>query len=159
MSGGFILIATATTARACRHCQTRPIGKPRGLCFTCYARPEVRARYPSYLEQKPIAPGSPVCRCCQDPTRRVNRPRGMCWGCYCSDRRSQCPSISPYAGTQEITDRNGTQTLPAEPTDAQPGTPEKIAVLAARAMRGEQLFHPDDVNCLAQRRAGRNGTQ
>jgi hypothetical protein len=30
-----------------------------------------------------------------------------------------------------------------EPTDALPGTPEKLAVLEERARR-QQLFHPDD---------------
>ncbi|GIW81518.1 MAG: hypothetical protein KatS3mg105_3325 [Gemmatales bacterium] len=33
---------------------------------------------------------------------------------------------------------------PAQPTDAEPGSEEKIAVMAARAARGEALFHPDD---------------
>jgi hypothetical protein len=34
--------------------------------------------------------------------------------------------------------------LPAEPTDALPGSEEKIRVLAQRAERGEQLWHPLD---------------
>ncbi|GBD37546.1 hypothetical protein HRbin36_02681 [bacterium HR36] len=34
--------------------------------------------------------------------------------------------------------------LPAEPTAALPGTPDKIAVMAQRAARGETLFHPQD---------------
>jgi hypothetical protein len=32
----------------------------------------------------------------------------------------------------------------ATPTHARPGSPEKIAVLEARAAAGEALFHPDD---------------
>lgn len=35
--------------------------------------------------------------------------------------------------------------LPAEPTVAPPGSVEKIAVLAMRAARGEDLWHPEDV--------------
>ncbi len=35
------------------------------------------------------------------------------------------------------------RTLP-EPTDALPGTPEKVAVLEERARRGQQLWHPLD---------------
>ncbi|MCS7160103.1 MAG: hypothetical protein RMJ19_06490 [Gemmatales bacterium] len=34
--------------------------------------------------------------------------------------------------------------MPAEPTSALPGTPDKIAVMAERAARGESLFHPLD---------------
>jgi hypothetical protein len=37
---------------------------------------------------------------------------------------------------------------PAVPTDARPGTPEKIAVLAARAERDEELWHPEDLSYL-----------
>lgn len=36
--------------------------------------------------------------------------------------------------------------LPAQPTAAPPGTPEKIDVLQARAMAGQLLFHPHDFN-------------
>ncbi len=35
------------------------------------------------------------------------------------------------------------QSLPM-PTEAPPGTPEKLAVLMARLEAGEQLHHPDD---------------
>lgn len=31
----------------CRHCQMRKPGRPRGLCYTCYYTPGVRALYPS----------------------------------------------------------------------------------------------------------------
>jgi len=34
--------------------------------------------------------------------------------------------------------------LPQEPTTALPGTPDKVAVMAERAARGESLFHPHD---------------
>jgi hypothetical protein len=36
------------------------------------------------------------------------------------------------------------QPLPAQVTDHLPGAPGKLAVLAERAARGEQLFHPRD---------------
>jgi hypothetical protein len=38
----------------------------------------------------------------------------------------------------------GPASLPAEPTRALPGSPEKIQVLTERASRGEHLFHPQD---------------
>lgn len=34
--------------------------------------------------------------------------------------------------------------LPSVPTDAKPGTSEKVDAMAARANLGEQLFHPGD---------------
>jgi hypothetical protein len=34
--------------------------------------------------------------------------------------------------------------LPQQPTAALPGTPDKVAVMAERAARGESLFHPQD---------------
>lgn len=80
----------------CRHCHRNPIGRPRGLCWSCYYAPGVRERYPI--------------------------------------------SQSKYA--KRGVDNNLGQR--AEPTDATPGTAAKIAVLAARAARGELLFHPQD---------------
>lgn len=31
----------------CRHCHGKPVGRPRGLCWTCYYAPGVRDLYPS----------------------------------------------------------------------------------------------------------------
>jgi hypothetical protein len=31
----------------CRHCHTHRSNRPRGLCWTCYYTPGVRARFPS----------------------------------------------------------------------------------------------------------------
>ena len=41
-------------------------------------------------------------------------------------------------------DFNGGYTLASVSTDAVPGTPDKVAVLAARAQAGVSLFHPRD---------------
>ncbi len=41
-------------------------------------------------------------------------------------------------------DFNGKGFEPTAPTAGRPGTPEKIAVLAERYARREQLFHPRD---------------
>jgi len=37
-----------------------------------------------------------------------------------------------------------TPPLPSQPTQALPGTPEKIAVMRERVERGEHLHHPQD---------------
>ena len=41
-------------------------------------------------------------------------------------------------------DYAGPISLPGQPTDALPGTEEKIRILTERASRGEALFHPKD---------------
>lgn len=91
----------------------------------CYA-PKVRA----------------ICRHCHVCT--AHRPRGLCWTCYYAPGvRDLYPSTSKYA-RRGVGNFNGNTPLPPEPTAAKPGTPEKIAVMGARAEAGQQLWHPDD---------------
>jgi hypothetical protein len=83
-----------------------------------------------------------LCRHCQKV--RSNRPRGLCWSCYYRPGvRDQYPSTSKYA-RRGVSDFNGKTALAAEPTDALPGTPEKVAVLMERARLGLSLWHPRD---------------
>jgi len=83
----------------------------------------------------------PICRHCGKA--KVNRPRGLCWSCYYSDGvKDLYPSTSKYA-RRGVGNGNGNATLP-EPTCAVPGTPEKMAVLAMRAMLRQALWHPQD---------------
>jgi hypothetical protein len=83
-----------------------------------------------------------LCRHCQKT--KSNRPRGLCWSCYYTPGvRDQYPSTSKYA-RRGISDFNGRIRLPDEPTDALPGTPEKVAVLEERARQGVSLWHPLD---------------
>lgn len=35
------------TWKICRHCNTRNVNRPRGLCWPCYYKPGVRDLYPS----------------------------------------------------------------------------------------------------------------
>jgi hypothetical protein len=43
-----------------------------------------------------------------------------------------------------VDDFNGQPRLPDQPTDALPGSPEKVAVLEERARLGVSLWHPLD---------------
>lgn len=82
-----------------------------------------------------------ICRNCQN--KKANRPRGLCWTCYYTPGvREQFPSTSKFA-RRGVEDFNGKAT-PCEPTEALPGTPEKVRVLMERARLGQQLWHPDD---------------
>ena len=76
-----------------------------------------------------------VCPLCGGPTscRRVAR----CWRCV--GRRA--PFRSRVAERVAVGESIPT---PQRPTECLPGTPGKLLVMADRAERGEQLFHPDD---------------
>lgn len=84
------------------------------------------------------------CRHCH--TRPAFRARGLCWGCYevGSIRKLYPPSThNPGRGPVDIT---GGTTLPAEPTDAMPGSERKISVMEKRAEKRVCLFHPEDIS-------------
>jgi hypothetical protein len=83
-----------------------------------------------------------ICRHCNKV--RSNRPRGLCWSCYYKPGvREQYPSTSKFA-RRGVSDFNGLATPAAQPTQAAPGTPEKVDVLAERARLGLSLWHPHD---------------
>ncbi len=82
------------------------------------------------------------CRHCQ--RARVSRPRGLCWVCYYTPGIRDCyPSTSKFA-RHGIADKMGSTPLPPSPTDAPPGSEEKIQALIQRAQLQQTLFHPDD---------------
>lgn len=129
---------TAAADLRCRACKTRKGGCRRGLCSRCYADPATRAAF-----RQAEAPAPKVCRHCKKVG--VNRPRGLCWSCYYAPGvKALYPPTSKYA-QRGVGNFTGVQPLPAEATDAEPGSAEKLAILIARAARGEQLFHPRDL--------------
>jgi hypothetical protein len=84
----------------------------------------------------------PLCRHCSK--RPAHRPRRLCFGCYGDlGVRSLYPVTSKF-GRAGVGNGNFSAPLPATPTTAPRGTPERLAVFAERAARREQLFHPED---------------
>lgn len=89
--------------------------------------------------------GRPACVHCR--VHVACRARGLCWGCSLDPAvRALYPMKSgayalPHVGLEHD---ESPRPLPRTPTDHPPGSPGKIAVLAQRAERGLQLFHPDD---------------
>lgn len=81
---------------------------------------------------------------CQHCDRNpVQRSRGLCWSCFYSPGvRERYPPGHRYRRGIGTTRKR----LPCEPTDAIPGTPEKIRVLMERVARGEELFHEEDAS-------------
>jgi hypothetical protein len=83
-----------------------------------------------------------VCRHCG--RYPVNRPRGLCWSCYYTPGlREFYPSTSKFA-RRGFGLFDGRVEMPREPTQAPPGSPEKVAVLMERAKNRQALWHPDD---------------
>ena len=87
-----------------------------------------------------------ICRHCQQA--KVNRPRGLCWTCYYRPGiREKYPSTSKFA-RRGVGNFNGPAPLPSFPTEALPGSPEKVAVLAERARNRQALWHPHDADVV-----------
>lgn len=72
------------------------------------------------------------------------------------DQRRQARKLKKAEGVdgkRKVIPRNfsGPAPLPATSTNEPPSSPGKVLVMQLRALRGEQLFHPDDAK-LDQRR-------
>jgi len=82
------------------------------------------------------------CRHCR--RKRVTRPRGLCWDCYyLPGVRELYPATSKYGQRGPgISRRHAVP--PPFPTNALPGSPEKIQVLTQRLEHGFDLWHPND---------------
>lgn len=86
----------------------------------------------------------PICRHCKK--FKVSRPRGLCYGCSKHPEiRALYPSVyEKNRGNRGVEDFCGQAPLPAVPTGARPGSPEKIEVLKSRAAVRQALHHPAD---------------
>jgi hypothetical protein len=85
-----------------------------------------------------------LCRNCD--RNQVTRSRGLCWSCF------YAPGVReryPPADKRRCGLGTGRKRMPCAPTDAIPGSPEKIRVLMDRAARGQELFHEHDADAWA----------
>lgn len=83
--------------------------------------------------------------CVHCKRRRANRPRRLCWTCYHTPGvRQMYPPSDGWMERSALPDYCGTSKPPVSPTDAAPGSLEKIAVLQERASSGLALWHPLD---------------
>jgi hypothetical protein len=67
------------------------------------------------------------------------KSRGLCRICYFMPG-----SLDRFPSKQQLGYGQTAATKPCEPTDAMPGTPEKIEVLTQRARLGQLLWHVAD---------------
>ncbi len=83
-----------------------------------------------------------LCRHCQQ--RQVVRPRGLCFNCYYAPGvRDLYPSTSKFARRGYGGNVNS-DAKPITPTQAVPGSPEKIAAMQERAKMNVSVFHVHD---------------
>jgi hypothetical protein len=82
-----------------------------------------------------------LCRHCG--AAPISRPRGLCWSCYNTPDISGRYRTESVFGQRGVPDFEGEAPLPL-PTDWPPGSPEYLAILEARASRGQALFHRCD---------------
>jgi hypothetical protein len=86
---------------------------------------------------------TPRCRHCRQC--QPNRARGLCWRCHRDPAvRALYPPSAARQARRSRPDQCGGYALPGQPTDAVPGSEEKIRVLAERAAQGVCLWHPLD---------------
>lgn len=90
-----------------------------------------------------FATGPPVCIHCK--RKRSIRARGLCKACY---QRLDVRALYARSSTKNRgLGRDITNPKPARNwTSAEPGSIEKMAVMQARLMRGEDMHHPLDVH-------------
>ena len=84
-----------------------------------------------------------TCQHCHRAVPYLER-RGLCKACYLAPQvRAKYPAINigKFFGKRDF---YGGYDLPAEPTDAAPGSDEKIQTLMERSLAGVSLFHPLD---------------
>jgi hypothetical protein len=68
----------------------------------------------------------------------------LCWSCYYRPGiRDKYPSTSKFA-RRGLGFHVNNAPIPARPTSALPGTPEKVAILEERVRLKQALWHPDD---------------
>jgi hypothetical protein len=71
------------------------------------------------------------------------RVAGFCYGCR-RHRRGELEAAGHMSRSVRLPKEPVQIAQPSEPTDSQPGSEEKIAVMQARYARGEGIFHPGD---------------
>lgn len=82
---------------------------------------------------------------CHHCRRRVATKRQLCGPCFTVPEVRSLYPCDERKARRGIGNGNSSSPLPAMTSKAIPGTHHKIEVMILRAMCGEALFHPDDL--------------
>lgn len=127
----------------------------RNLCDRCARQKEVRALYPP-LKQKKMDRSAPCSAGCGKPIG-PNGWKGMCGLCYYHHRHRERKlklkqsgkdwSVLPEGYVLPELDEWEKYHFPdaPEPTQAPPGSWDKVEVMVARRSAGFGIFHPNDL--------------
>lgn len=103
-----------------------------------------------YAVSKARAGERPPCRHCK--ARPARKWRGLCTRCYyVMEVRALYPPDARTGPKGPPVNFKGGRRPPARPTDAAPGSEEKIRVLAERVAARTSLWHPLDRSSLGHR--------
>lgn len=86
-------------------------------------------------------------RCWKCRTRSVRCSFGLCRKCYQSTPAGQRAAMRKWKRQQplpKIPNSTAEPVLPASPTSALPGSPEKLRIMVERLRNGQSMHHPDD---------------
>jgi hypothetical protein len=96
-----------------------------------------------------------ICRHCG--RGRVSRPRGLCWTCYYTPGVRELYPVTSKYGRRGVGNGYGKSKPATHPTNALPGSLEKVLVLSERAALGQDLWHVDDATMAGSRELARVG--
>lgn len=77
----------------------------------------------------------------------LTRSRGLCYACYQNyEIRKQYGSYTkvPFGSEFNLDSRSRPLPLPDQPTEAVPGSEQKVAIMEQRLQSGRSIFHPHD---------------
>ena len=130
-----------------------------GYCVACWEQTDEQREANRICERdryrERFAEDAKPCRHCK--IRQVSRAKGLCFRCSTDAAiRGLYPSGNKYTRGPDEMDREDYEPSPCpEPTDALPGTSDKVAVLRERMAARVSLWHEDDPRFTSDTEGGR----
>lgn len=131
----------------CRSCPAvLTMANTTGYCVACWEQTDEQREAKRVIERERYRQqvDGKACQHCQ--IRKITRARGLCFRCSTDAAiRNLYPSRNKYARDPDAMDREDYEPSPCpEPTDALPGTRDKVAVLRERMAARVALWHEGD---------------
>lgn len=84
-------------------------------------------------------------RCNHCHKRRYIQARGICGTCYRTEGIKELYPAKGNGGSYVPSNNNDAGTIPPQPTDAPPGSLEKVLIMMDRVANGQLPNHPEDI--------------